>query len=191
MAKGDKLDTGDTVPEGELAELGQASGAVAGDVDPAALLASITALQTRLAALEGEKAAAAVVPIIATAQALLDDLLEHASGKTLGYQDPDSHAAILGLAQDALAAARETQASGDGTALTQIAQRIDRQLSRTVIPGDHHWLRQAQSQAADLYDQASELHAAQADSGRKVLTGTVVGLWPSVTAPASAAPAGC
>lgn len=162
------------IPDDDLGARAQAAGATAGDVDPGALLASITAMQSRLAALEAEKRQQTAAPVVATATALRDDLTEHASGKTLGYQDPDEHAPLLGLADDAVSAAEGAAESGDGGALGQIARRIDRALSRISLPGDHHYLSMARSHAADLVDQADELDA-QAPAPAGAIAGSVVG----------------
>lgn len=162
-----------SIPDDQLAAGALEAGAIATEVDPAALLAAMTAMQARVAALEGEKAERNAEPVIATAQALAADLADHASGKTLGYQNPDQHAPLLALADDAIAAARETVQSGDGSALAQIASRIERALSKITLPGDHHYLRQAQSHAADLHDSADALTAARRPA--KALEGSVIG----------------
>jgi len=171
------------------AELGgalAAAGAQAADVDVNALLAELLsaqqALQAQVNALQAEKAQAKAEPVKTTAAALKAAILEHASGKTTGNGAID-HSALISLADDAVEAAGNAVESGDAGPLAAITARIVRALAKHHPgPGDHHWFRQAQSQAADLQDQAEAIvpqrAAAAVTSDRapaKVVEGSVVG----------------
>jgi len=174
--------------EAELGAALAASGASAVDTDVNELLKQLLAtqasLQAQVDALQAEKAQAKAEPVKATAEALKNAILEHASGKTTGNPSID-HSALISLAEDAIAAAAEAVLpGGTGVALAGIAVRIERALTRfNPGPGDHHYFRAAQSQAADLVDQAENLAPVPATAGAigtdrapaKVLAGSVVG----------------
>jgi hypothetical protein len=124
------------------------------DVDVAALIAGIQALQSRVDALEAEKAAGAALPVAETAKALRDLIATHAA-----HTRGTDHAGLLRLADDAVDAAGNAADSGDGTLVRQIAGKIARALAKVNPgPGDHHYYRQAVDFAAvHLPDAADEL----------------------------------
>lgn len=140
--------------ETEVAKAAVAGGLGATEVDVAALLAGIQALQERVQALEKEKASGAALPVIATAETLRDLIKTH-----VAHNPGSDHAALLGLADDAVDAAGNAVTSGDGAILTGLAGKIEKALNRIHPgPGDHHYFRQALDFAAvHLPDAAGNL----------------------------------
>lgn len=152
------------------------------DVDVAALLAGIKALQDRVDALEEEKAAGAGIPVVAAAETARDLLAVHAA-----HNPGTDHAEVLRLADDAVDAAKNAADSGDGSELSKIGQRLERAIRRVHPgPGDHHYLNQALGIITDhlpeavdgLAPKAKSAAVAEVDSGRppaKVVAGSVTG----------------
>ena len=176
----------ETQTDAELGGALAAAGASAADVDVKALLADLLqrqqALEAEVTQLRAQEAAVKAEPVKTTAAALKAAILEHASGKTTGNGAID-HSALISLADDAVEAASNAVESGDAGPLAAITARIVRALAKHHPgPGDHHWFRLAQSQAADLQDQAEAIvprpAAAAIGSDRapaKVVEGSVVG----------------
>lgn len=102
----------------DLGQQMQASGAHPGEVDAAALLAEIRALQSRVDAMEADKRAEAGPDVVRYAQALADHVTAKVNANPVTAADPDlPGAAGTDLAAAALAAAKTAAESGDTAAL--------------------------------------------------------------------------
>jgi hypothetical protein len=164
----------------QLAEHGDGGGVTSVNVDR--LLAAISSLQSRVDAMEDEKASQNLPPVVAQAEAARDLLKTHAN-----HNPQTDHSEVLALADDAVDAAGNAVDSGDGTELGKIAARLARAIKRIHPgPGDHHYLNQAQGIVTDhLPESADQLEprpsrapAAQVTSDRppaKVISGSVTG----------------
>jgi hypothetical protein len=110
------------------------------DVDVAALLAGIQALQERVAALEEEKRAGQGDPLLNSVESLRALLQLHAM-----HAPALNHDQAAGMAADLADAAGNAVASGDTSHVERITAKIGSWLHRggNPGPGDHPYYRQA------------------------------------------------
>jgi hypothetical protein len=140
------------VPTGPDPVAAQASGGSAYEADIEALKAVLAAQQARLDALENERRAQNMPPLVSTVQALRDLLDAHANMSGLAVPD-----VLVRLADDAVAAAKDAVSSGDVSFLRDIAAKITAGLKR-IHPGggDHPFYRQAVEFARDHVPEACD-----------------------------------
>jgi hypothetical protein len=161
-----------------------AGGGTATEADVTAMLAAMAAMQSRLDALEAERAAKNAPVLVSTAESLRNLLAIHASGVSGATAD---HTRALALADDAVDAAGNAVKSGDVSALRQITDKLSRALRAAHPgPGDHDYFRQALAfaeyhlpLAMDTFTDDQPASAAPAISSDKpparVLQGSVTG----------------
>ena len=140
------------VPTGPDPVAAQAAGGSAYEADIEALKAVLAAQQARLDALENERRAQNMPPLVSTVQALRDLLDAHANMSGLTVPD-----VLVRLADDAVAAAKDAVSSGDVSFLRDIAGKIAAGLKR-IHPGggDHPFYRQAVDFANDHIPEACD-----------------------------------
>lgn len=128
-------------PEGDVAAAAVSGGASATEIDPAALLKQIQAMQARLDTLAAERVPAGGPPVVSNANALRDLIGVHAVGITGPVPD---HAPVLAMADDLVDAATAAADNGDGSKVREIAGRIEKWLNaHHPGAGDHTYHAQA------------------------------------------------
>jgi len=167
----------------QVAVQAAASGLGATSVDVGELEKLIEArVAAAVAASMASAARAQNAPVVqSTAETMRDLIATHAS------QNPGrDHSEVLGLADDAVEAAKNAVGSGDGSYVTKIAAKLERALRKVHPgPGDHHYFGQALDFASvHLPDAADQLEppapqsagaVASSQAPAKVIEGNVTG----------------
>lgn len=160
---------GQPVSETDLAQRAAASaGLGVTEVDVNELAATIAAMQAQINDLNAAKDAAAGNPLADTVRTI-----EHFLG---GHGDPKA----VELGKDLAAAVDEAGQSGDTSAVTRIADRLDRHLSRNgPYPGENYHYNNARAFVSDLPELIDGFKPspspASSNLPAKVVAGSVIG----------------
>ena len=169
--------TGPDAPESDVAAKlladQQAAGVGTGEtsVDAAALLQMIQDMQAQVNALQAEKSAGTVAPIIGIAKSIADLLVYHGDAKA---QE---------LAADLVEAAASALQSNDTGYVAKIGAQLEKYLRRNPpAPGENHYYRTAVDQvgthladAVDSFVPRAKVPALAGGKQTKVIAGNVTG----------------